>query len=52
MHYLYKDKWYPTKEKVEIIQYACSTYNMTIHRTNHGPILNFYFDDRGTKTIR
>lgn len=25
---------------------------MTIHRTVHGPILNFYFDDRGTKSIR
>lgn len=25
---------------------------MTIHRTHHGPILNFYFDDRGTKTIK
>ncbi|CAD8058178.1 unnamed protein product [Paramecium sonneborni] len=51
MHYLFKEEWLPTIEKVELIHYGDKTYQMKIHRTHHGPILNFYFDDRGTKTI-
>lgn len=41
MHYLFKNEWLPTIEKIAL--------NMTIHRTHHGPILNLYFDDRGSK---